>query len=245
MSEKQVFTARAVRQMIAAHTEVAEIATPENFAAGLRQVARQTHDGVVRNLARSIQLDHKVLYKWVQMENRPRFDSFIEICYRLGAMPLDLLRSATQELEPQLRPGSQPLQRPFHKLTEAQLQQARETIWKLVGAENRYVSAKQFAADLGTTIGHLRYQLPLEYGALVQHWRKLKAAETQRRRVEKVETARALVRELAQNGRHVPMRRLESALREKGFSLLCPIVRNAARTELREVRGDWQSSLPP
>lgn len=238
LSERQVFVTKAVRQMIAANTRAAEIAKPENFAAGIRNVAKQTHHGVVRNLARSIHLDHKVLSKWVWMEMRPRFDSFIELCYRLGAMPLDLLVSTTQALEPQLRPGSQPMRRSFHKLTDVQLQQAKAAIAQIVEGQTQFKSAKQFAADFGTSVGHLQYRLPLEYRALVEHRRRLQAAESQRRAADKVETARAVARELAQDGKQVPMRKLEIALREKGCSMLCPRVRDAAKAELKRLRSE-------
>lgn len=242
ISERQVFVTRAVRQMIAANTRAAEIARPENFAAGIQNVAEQTHHGEVRNLARSIHLDHKVLSKWVLMEMRPRFDSFIEVCYRLGAMPLDLLVSTTQALEPQLRPGSDPMRRYLHKLTDAQLQQAKEAIAKIVNGQTQFMSAKQFAADIGTSIGHLRYRLPLEYRALVEHRLRLQSAKTQRRIAERVKTARAVARELARDGKNVPMRQLANALREKGCSMLCPHVRDAARAELKRIRAEWRPS---
>lgn len=236
LSERQLFVAKAVRQMIAANGQAANIGRPENFAAALRCVAMKTHNGVVTQLARAIEIDYKAMSQWVNLEKRPRFDSFIEICYRLGAMPVDLLSAKADDLAPQLRPGSQPLKRTFHKLTSEQLKHARESIAKLVAADDQYISAKQFAAGLGTTVGHLRYQLPQEYRQLVEHRLRVKAGETQRRLVERVALAQAVALELAEGGRYVPARKLISALKAKGLSILCPHVRAAAKGELQRLR---------
>lgn len=246
LSERQLFVNKAVRQMIAANENVADIARPENFGAGLRCVAKQTHQGVLAQLARAIQIDYKVMLEWIQLEKRPRFDSFIETCYRLGAMPLDLLQSSTEALIPQLRPGSQPLKRPFHKLSAEQLQRAKDVIHGLLDSDDQFVSAKRFAAEIGTSVGHLRYQLPDEYRLLVEHRLKLKAAESQRRAAEKADAVRLVVGDLVQNGRYVSTRMLSSALAEKGISVLCPKVREVAKDELRKMRNDWRpQSVPP
>jgi hypothetical protein len=242
MSDRQQFVSKAVRQMIAIGSKAAEVGRLENFAAGLRYVAEQTGRGSLAHLARAIQFDYKVISQWTLMEKRPRFDSFIETCYRLGAMPLALLQSSTQALEPQLRPGSLSLKRPFHKLTDAQLQQAKEAIATLVSAEDKYVSAKQFAADIGTSVGHLRYQLPHDYRKLVEHRLRLKALETQRRLEVRLETVRSVVRELAERGHPIPVRRLSRALAAKGVSVLCPHVRAAARNELHAIRSEWRTA---
>lgn len=239
LSERQLFVTKAVRQIIAANGSLAGFAKPENFAAGLRHIAAQTHHGVVTHLARAIQIDYKVVSQWTQLAKRPRFDSFIEICYRVGVMPLDLLQCSTAAPTPQLRAGSQPLKRPFHKLTAEQLQEARASIRRLLESEDDFVSAKQFAAEIGTSVGHLRYQLHEEYRQLVEHRLRLKAAATQRNLAAKFETVRLVVRDLAQEGRHVPARKLSNALTERGISVLCPHVREVAKDELRKVRNAW------
>lgn len=245
LSDRQLFVAKAVRQMIATGSNAIDIAKPENFAAGLRNVAKQTHGGVITQLARAIHFDYKVMSQWTLLENRPRFDSFIETCYRLGAMPLDLLQSSTQALEPQLRPGSLPLKRPFHKLTDAQLQQVKEAIATVVSSEETYLSAKQLAANFGTSVGHLRYQLPHDHRRLVEHRLRLKAAETQRKVAEKLATVKSVVRELAGHGNFISARKLCAALAAKGISVLCAQVRTAARAELHVIRNDWRSVKSP
>lgn len=244
LSDRQAFVTRAVRQMIAANADVADIAKPENFASGLRHIAKQTHSGVITHLARAIRVDYKVMSNWINLEYRPRFDSFIETCYRLGTMPIDLLRSADQTLKPQLRPGSEPLKRAFHKLTEAQLLEAKKEISTLL-LSNDYVSAKQFAASIGTSVGHLRYQIPLEYRALVEHALRVKAAATDRKRVENLALARSVAHELAQQGLHVPLRKLASALEAKGLHIHSPPIRKASKEELRKLRNAWRQSPTP
>lgn len=242
LPERQSFVSKAVCQMIAASSNAVDIGKPENFAAGIRRIAMQTSGGAVTRLARSIQIDYKVMSSWINLHYQPRFDSFIEACYRLGIMPLDLLgATTTQTMEPRLRPGSEPLKRPFHKLTDDQLIEAKKAISALLSSE-RYVSARQFAVRVGTTVGHLRYRLPNDYRALVEHARRLKAAATERRRVEKVELATSVARDLSKQGLHVPARKLASALEAKGLSILCPIVRMSAKNELRRLRFEWSNS---
>lgn len=91
-SPSDLFKVQAVSQMIAIGSEAEKIACPQIFSKQLFAVASTSFNGSILKMANSLGLHRSALDAWIRRECKPRFSVLIELCYRLGATPVELLR---------------------------------------------------------------------------------------------------------------------------------------------------------
>src|SRR3989344_2596244 len=81
--------------MIAIGEEKAQwLARPEVLSETLKSIVLSEAGGSIYRLAKVIGIGHMALTKWIGQSARPRFSAFIEVCYRLGKCPVQLLEDA-------------------------------------------------------------------------------------------------------------------------------------------------------
>ena len=193
LSLRQDFMVGAVGEMIALGNRAGEVAQPEILGRGLQQVADATHGGSLCRLARAIRLAPKSLRDWTCGAKRPRFDSFLELCYRLGIKPLDLLGDEDVVCVPRLRSGALPLTRPKFKLSPEQLRDVETEMWRNFNSEDAPIRLVDLASKHNTSVGHLRYQLPKATAALMYRYRMIRKMSTEARLEDRLRRARVSV----------------------------------------------------
>lgn len=240
---RQHFITKGVGAMIAMGPRAVECATTERFSAGIRRIAEITHDGSYRRLASSLKINPTVMAGWVRLSKRPRMDTFLEVCYRLGIDPVDLLQEHLPSSEPRLRPGSLPLSRPSHKLSAERLRAVEAEIHRIVHKDGSPTPLSELAKAFGTSPGHLKYQLPdackrlREYNAIVGR------LISEAKREERMRRARLIARDLFAQVTHLPRRRIATALAAQGLNIQCPDTRRAAYDEIRRLNEELQTQL--
>lgn len=240
---RQHFITKALGSMIALGERAVEYATPERLSAGIRRISDITHDGSYSRLASSIKVGRDVLAPWIRLSNRPRMDTFLEVCYRLGVMPLDLLQGHLAGIEPRLRPGSLPVSRASHKLSPERLKAVEAEIQRIVSTDGAPTPLADLARRFDTSPGHLRYRLTdacrrlLEYNALTS------ALISEVKRDDRIRRAKRIARELFDRGTHLPRSRIAGALAADGLSIRCPETRAAAFAEIQRLNEELHAQL--
>lgn len=235
---RQHFITKGLGAMIALGPRAVELATSERFSAGIRRIAEITHDGSYRRLAASLKITPKVMADWVQLNKRPRMDTFLEVCYRLGIDPVDLLQGHLPNSEPRLRPGSLPLSRPFHKLSAENLRAVEAEIHRIVFNDGNPTPLSDLARAFGTSIGHLRYQLPDACKCLLEYNATVGRLISKAKHEDRMRRAKLIVRDLFAQQTHLPRRRVATALAEQGLNIRCPDTRRAAYEEIQRLNDE-------
>lgn len=243
LSVRQYFITKGLGAMIAIGDRAVEYAAPERLATGLQRIADITHGGSHRQLAKSLRICDKVMADWVQLKKRPRMDTFLELTYRLGTAPMDLLQGHLVAPEPRLRPGSLPLSRPFHKLPPEQLRAVEAEIDRIVRSDANPMPLVDLAKTFGTSPGHLKYQLPDACKRLQEHNTLTSRLISEAKRDDRIRRATLIARDLFGQGTHLPRSRIANALEAGGLSMRCPESRGAAFAEIERLTEELHAQL--
>jgi TniQ len=243
LSNRQHFITKGLGAMIAMGPRALELASTERFSAGIRRIAEITHNGSCRRLAKSLKITPKVMVDWVRLSKRPRMDTFLEVCYRLGIDPVDLLQGYLPSSEPRIRPGSLPLSRPSHKLPPERLRAVETEIHRIVFNDGHPTPLADLARTFGTSPGHLRYQLPDACECLLTYNATVGQRISQAKREERMRRAKLIVQDLFAQQTHLPRRRVATALAAQGLNIRCPDTRRAAYDEIHRLNEELLAQL--
>lgn len=235
IDEQDRFNARALSEMIKLGSAAEAIATPQNLARAISQVADISQTGSLYKLERAIKTGRGSLSSWANLSNKPGLKFLLEVCYRIGVTPLELLREGSQ-LEPRIRTAEPATTRSKNSFGPDQLRALEADIFRIIQSDTEYVDAQVLARRHGTTFGLLKYRLPETYELLRSHRCRVRAKRKQEKIDAKIKTSREVVRELFLQSTNVPRTRLAIALKARGLDVRSPEVRAAAFDELEKLR---------
>lgn len=236
ISLRQEFITNAVGAMIALGSRAAEASHPAALMRGVRRAAEMTYSGSVKRLAKAMKITPEVLTSWAYGRSQPQFNSFLELCYRLGMGPLELLDESPLQPMPRIRSGSLPLARPSFKLSPEKLREVEVEMRRNLASDDDPITLKDLAAKYGTSVGHLRYQLPDICSAFMERKRMIRSLVSDVRREDRIARATKVARLLFERNGHLPRRRIDQALAVEGLSIRCPEVRGAAYGEIERLK---------
>jgi len=236
ISLRERFAVEAISEMIALGGAAVDFGRPELLASILKEVAKATSDGSVFTLAKKLRVGPHTLAGWVNLDSRPRLDAFIEVCYRIGHSPIDLLSGKALGQGLVLRPGAPPEPRRLHRLSMLQVAAIEAEISQVIQSETAFMDANSLAIKHNTSVGFLKYRLPQAYAKLTAHRKRTQAKLHEASLAERSAKARKVVRELFSHGTHVPISRLKVALKQAKLNYTCPHVQTAAKSELSLLR---------
>jgi hypothetical protein len=224
--------------MIAIGEEKAQwLARPEVLSETLKSIVLSEAGGSIYRLAKVIGIGHMALTKWIGQSARPRFSAFIEVCYRLGKCPVQLLEDAHSTQISLFPHELLPLRKTSQKLTQAELCLIERDIRATIETQGApYRSAAAFAAKHNTSAKYLRRRLPVAYLQLTDHLRRIRAQRAEARMANLEATARRVASELHRCQRKTTEFEISEALRANQISLVCPRTRRAFQDELKRLR---------
>lgn len=239
------FFAEAIGEMIALGPTAMEIAKPENFTRGLFRVAKSTKHRSVQDLAKTIKIAPQVVTEWARHITQPRFDSFMELCFRLHIKPIDLLRENGGD-DPQYIQFYAPspvFSRRLSKLKPEKLQEIEAEMRMHISSCRVPPTLKALAQKHKTSVGHLRYRIPDVCTDFLARAKEVRAAETQRKLEARLVQAAQIARRLFEQGMHLPRTRIQDALTAENLSIRCPLTRRAAYDEIERLKMNELSRL--
>lgn len=230
------FNLDAIAAMISLGSRAQNLARPRSLGAAILGLAEAYFDGAIGRLEEAIGIP-KTFSAWVTGAARPRLSSLMEVCFRIGVAPIELL---SPDFEPRMhggrfREGPRRSARPSVEMTTQRRIELSRFVDDLVRA-NHHVTIKDTVRGVGMTVGSFKYHLPVAFRKLSEHAKTMRIARTKARLEAHCAKAVAIARTLFEESSHVPRRRLDRALGQVGLSIRSPSVRKAAFAELRRLR---------
>lgn len=232
-----LFKMEAVSQMIAIGSEAEKLACPQILSKQLSAIASKSFNGSVLGMAKSLGVHRSGLDAWIRQECKPRFSTLIELCYRLGTTPVELLSDENLPMIFMPRSEITPLGKRNQRLTAAQLNVIEQAIHAVFQSGHcAYRSFKEFALQHNTSAKYLQRRLPQAYDVLVTHLADLRAQRAEMRSVSRDRRAREVVRSLISTGQKCGASVIARNLNAANLSMACPVTRFAVRDELSRLR---------
>lgn len=235
---KQLFFLKAVSQMIAYQGDTRTIAAPDIFSEQVRAVASARCDGSIAELERQVGFRKSSMSKWILLRSRPQFDQFLELCFRMDILPIELLDGSwANDNHRTFKADAVRRKRTPVKLTAAQEVGLLNEIEALIHDDSRYVHAKDVCAKHGITTAYFMYWYPLHYERFMFHRREVRARQWNERTERVQRSAREVVRQM--HASHVRLTRhsIQVALAREGLCVKDPIIRRAAFDERATLEG--------
>jgi len=236
ITPQERFNLDAVAAMVSLGAEAKRLASPRALATALGGLAKAYFDGVIARFEEALGIP-KTLSAWINGAARPRLSTLIEVCFRIGVPPTDLL---SPDFEPRMhggkfRWGARRPARGLIEMTDLRRIELRRFVDDLIRAD-RHVTIKDAVAEIGMTVGAFKYHVPEAFDKLAAHAATMRARRTKARFDAYCDEAVNITRRLFSESTHVPRRRLDRALGEAGLTIRNPLVRKAAFAELRRLR---------
>ncbi|RYH00396.1 MAG: hypothetical protein EON58_00255 [Alphaproteobacteria bacterium] len=235
ITEKSRFVSESIAEMIALGEKATDLACPDLLSRVLKEVSKVAADGSVFKLARQLKVGKHTLAAWANFESKPRLDTFIEVCYRIGQRPTALLTGKAFGHDLSFCPGAPPRPRKLHRLAACQVATIEAEISRIIQSNTVFMNAKDLAIKHNTSVGFLRYQLPTAYAALMAHRKLVQASNRDARLLDRANQARTIVRQLFLQATHVPKARLAKAFHEAKLTYSADVL-TVARSELILLR---------
>lgn len=236
---REQFKSHSVGEMVAFADGVIDLVQPQLLASRLACIVESSFGGSVNRMATSIGIGHMALSKWINRSARPRFGALVEVCYRLGVTPIQLLSSHKPDDQLALTYDAAALRKPSKKLTAQQLEAIEREIFELVeqGACS-YRSMREFAASHNTSTAYLARRIPVANAQLAYLLRELRAQRAALRLANREVDARKVAAAFYREKRPFKEPEIYAALREQGQFLGCPVTRRAFHLEWTRLQGE-------
>lgn len=234
ITDREKFMTSAVEQMVAFNSQASQFATHANLLRRIRLYSDAMSDGNIYGLEKQLGIGRGAVSSWFSKSTRPRFDKFLELCYRLGQMPIQFLSG---EIPGNLRGANQQ----FHKhLPIRRVKPTPEVLRAMRGrleailAGDDLPSQPDIAEALGVKLRFLLYHFPDLTKAISGKRRNVISAQVAEKRRLKIRNAKAIAEKMFVELRPISRRKLWAAMQDEGLSFADRDVRNAALSVIAE-----------
>lgn len=232
-SARELFMADAVNEMLTLGREAEALASLDVFTSQINAVSVFKCGRGIRHLEREIGFRKHSICRWTEEGKRPQFDQFLELCFRIGTKPVDLLDGswALDRSSVALRKGAVPERRRSHVLSESGLAALKADVERIVSSQESFEDAVAVAERHGISASAFKYRHGDLYAVLAAHRLVVRGTLKQQRLARQEAKAVELVQLL--HGQHVRLTRanIETAMLEAGMTLKDPVTRRIAFKE--------------
>lgn len=234
---RQRFLLDGAAAMVEASTGAERHAHPVFFSRALSGLMEAYFGGSINKFEKALGVSKQTAEAWIKGSARPRFGTFLEICYRLDVPPLRLLSA---DFEPsmhggQIRRSDTVVAGRPKQVSAEQRVGLKADVERIVG-EGRYATAKEVAAKNGLSALRFKYAERETFDRLVEHSSSVRHARSEAKLAAKCDRAREVVRGLFSVTTHLTRGGVGKAIQAAGLCMLHPEVRRAALDELRRLR---------
>ena len=239
------WTALAVSQMLVHQAEAADRASPVGFRALIESARSRCPRRSLAILADHLGIARSVLNRSRRSEHAPSLRTFLLICMRLGANPVEVAFAPYGGV-----PGcgwasaglsSRPWPRFSARAPRSKLRRDDPQRWQRIGAalddllrEPRVCSPTQFAKSWRVARGTIEKRFPHRFIALRERYQAQRDADRSRVRERRYQAVRDAVSELIRAGRNPARSTVLSAAGVLGFDKYDPVLLDVWRDALRE-----------
>jgi len=240
ISVRDQFMVAALEQMIENNPTANEIATHDHFVDRLSLYAKELTNSNISAFERRLGINRNVVVNWIEKSHRPRIDLFLELCFRLGQMPIQFL-TADIPSDFSLRIGQFEM---AHSATRKKLTEAEHNAIEIRLKAILDSPEPPTRATLGTILSvksrFLTHHFTELVRAIADKRKQVISFRTAKKRSKKISQAKALTEEMFVQQRPISRRKLWSALKNEGLTFADPETRRAVREVIDEHHSQSQ-----
>lgn len=228
ISVRDTFMTAAIEEMIAYNSRAEQFVSHKLLVDRVDKYCQHLTNGKLSQFEKYLGINQHSIANWKNKMTRPRLDTFLELCFRLGQKPLAFL---TAEVPADLAysvkefPKITTIKRP--KPSQNTLEIIRKRLEEILEGTDP-PSQPIIANSIGVTISFLLYHFPELCRAISDKRRKIISNNTMLKRAEKIEKAKAITESMFTELRPISRRKLWSALEKEGLTFADRETRQAA-----------------
>lgn len=227
---KDRFIAEAMAELIASRREATSLADWNLLKARLLDLARDSFEGSIPKMAKKLNVANSLLY----LRSGPSLSSLLEVSYRLGVRPLELLRGSASI---EITAGKVVAEYRF-------LQHSKESDWhaleaklavevrKLTSLQDKVVRLADLERKTGMRIQNIERKFPEVIKAFREHNQRSRVPVAAEKLRLKLAATKQAMQTLVLRGDPATTKCIQAALREHGIRWRTPETAAAARAEL-------------
>lgn len=234
ISERDQFMVAALEQMIENNPTIGEIATHSHFVERLSLYASALTNGNVSAFERRLGFNRNVVVNWIEKLHRPRIDLFLELCFRLGQMPIEFLTAdIPSDLSSSIGQFEMAHSATRRKLTEAEHDEIEAQLKVLLESPSPPTRVR-LGEMLSVKSRFLTHHFAQLVRAISSKRRQLNLIRSEEKRSKKIARAKAAAEELFTLQRPISRRKLWTAVETQGLTFADPETRRAVREVIEE-----------
>lgn len=236
ISDRDQFMLASLEQMIENNPTAGEIATHAHFVDRLSLYAKAISNGNISAFERRLGFNRNVLVNWIEKLHRPRIDLFLELCFRLGQLPIQFLTADIPSDLP-LRIGQFEMAHSAtrRKFAEGELDAIQAQLTTILESSEAPTRDK-LGKILGVKSRFLTHHFPELVRAISNKRKQQSSIRSAEKRSIKIGRAKAATEELFVQQRPISRRKLWAALENQGLTFADPETRRAVREVIEEYQ---------
>jgi ribosomal protein S27AE len=242
ISERDKFITAALEQMISNNSTAEEFASNKRFIQRLKLYCHALTNGNMKRFEIRLGFNKNVIVSWADDLRKPRIDMFLELCFRLQQMPIELL---TAEIPKDLPDKIGPFEKVHavcrRKLSDLQFVEMKNRLESIL-ANIESPTQISVATQLGVNRRFLNHHFPELARAISDKHKKAVAIQTLEKRANRTIKAKAVTTKMLSENKPISRRQISAALEKEGLTLAEPEMRHAVRDVIEEHRNNTSLS---
>lgn len=228
------FIVLALEQMIAHNESAGAFASHERFVERLELYADVLTKGNMKAFEIRLGFQKNVVVNWLDKRSRPRIDMFLELCFRLGQMPVEFMTSDIPEDFPnrigyfeRTRASSR------RKLSDNERAAMKSRLEEILDCQDAPTQLA-VAEKLGVSRRFLNHHFTKLARQISDKHKRVQAERTSAKQAQKAQITKSVTESMLNELRPISNRKIGMELRKEGQILADPATRKVVREVLDE-----------
>ena len=229
ITNRERFMSAALEQMVASNSTAHQIASHEGFIDRISKYSKALTDGNMKAFEIRLGFHKNVVVCWRDKCSRPRIDMFLEICFRLGQLPIQFLTAEIpNDLEGRIGEFKKGKSSRRKKLTQEKHAEVLRLLTAVIEGPDAPTQLA-VAEKLQVKRRFLNHHFPDLVRAISDKHKRVVAARTAEKRAAKINKARAVTQKMFDDRRPISKRKVDKALHAEGLTLADGEIRHAVK----------------
>lgn len=234
ISDRDRFMTAALEQMIGNSSIAEQFATQERFVERIELYCQALANGSMKRFEIRLGFNRDVVVNWADKRSKPRIDLFLELCFRLGQMPIQLLSAEIPEnILDQIGYYEKANAHPRRKLSKKQFAAIKSQLEVILAGPDSPTQLT-VAAMLGVKRRFLNHHFSELARAISDKHKQAVAILSAEKRASKTKQARAVITKIFDEHRPISRRKIWAALENEGLTFADAETRHTVREVIEE-----------
>lgn len=234
ISDRDRFMAAALEQMIAGNSMAQAIASQKRFIERLTEYSKALTNGNIKAFEIRLGFQKNVVVNWRDQCKRPRIDMFLELCFRLGRLPIQFLTADIPgDFARHISHFKRGQSSKRAKLTREEYDAIKRRLTAIL--ESLDAPTQRAVAELlQVTVRFLNHHFTDLFRAISDRHKQVVATRTAEKRATKIKMAKAVTQTMFDQQRPISKRKIDAALHVEGLTMADGEIRQAVKEVVNE-----------